>query len=134
MRDGGFPVEMISGVPVVAAPEEIDITNAEELSSALLAAAAGGHGTLVADMTRTWFCDSSALHVLLTAHKRAQAEGGELLLVAPGAAVLRIFAVTGVDRMFRNFASLSAALAHASPNGSSGSSGSNGDRRPDDGT
>jgi hypothetical protein len=28
MHDGRFPVELVSGVPVVAAPEEIDITNA----------------------------------------------------------------------------------------------------------
>jgi anti-sigma B factor antagonist len=64
-------------VPVVTAPEEIDITTAPELRSALLEAAAHGHGTLVADMTRTQFCDSSGLHTLLAVHKRAQAEGGE---------------------------------------------------------
>jgi hypothetical protein len=38
----GFPVELVSGVPVVAAPEEIDITNAPDLRSALVEAAAGG--------------------------------------------------------------------------------------------
>jgi hypothetical protein len=52
MPDNSFPVEVL-GVPVVAAPEEIDITNAEALRSALLTAAAGGHGALVVDMTRT---------------------------------------------------------------------------------
>jgi hypothetical protein len=31
----------------------------------------------------TRFCDSSGLHTLLAAHKRAQSEGGELLLVIP---------------------------------------------------
>jgi len=127
MQDGEFPVELVDGVPVVAAPEEIDITNARELHSALLAAAAARPGTLVADMTRTWFCDSSGLHALLAAHKRAQAEGGELLLVIPGTAVLRIFAITGIDRMIPNFTSLDEALAHTSP------SGSNRRRRPDDG-
>ena len=129
MHDGSFPVEMISGVPVVAAPEEIDITNAEELSSALLKAAADGPRTLVADMSRTWFCDSSGLHALLAAHRRAKADGGELLLVFNSPAVLRIFEVTGVDRVVSSFTSLAEALAHASP---SGSSGSNGHRRPDD--
>ena len=75
--------EVVSGVPVVAAPQEIDITNAEALRSVLLEAAAHGHGTLVADMTVTRFCDSSVMHTLLSAHKRIQAEGGELLLVIP---------------------------------------------------
>ena len=108
MHDGRFPVEVLSGVPVVTAPEEIDITNAPELRTALLEAATHGHGTLVADLTRTQFCDSSGLHTLLAAHKRAQAEGGELLLAIPAAAVLRVFALTGIDRMIPNFTSLDA--------------------------
>jgi len=127
MQDGRFPVALVSGVPVVAAPEEIDITNSPDLRSALLAAAAGGPGTLVADMTRTRFCDSSGLHTLLAAHKRAQAEGGELRLVIPDAAVLRVFALTGIDRMIPNFTSLEGALTHIAPGGS------NGRRQPDDG-
>jgi hypothetical protein len=55
MHDGRYPFEVASGVPVVTAPEEIDITNAPALRSALLEAAAHGHGTLVVDMTRTQF-------------------------------------------------------------------------------
>jgi anti-sigma B factor antagonist len=113
MPGGGFPVEVVGGVPVVAAPEEIDITNAEALRSALLNAAADGHGTLVVDMTRTQFCDCSGLHTLLAAHKRAQAEGGEVLLVIPGPAVLRVFAITGADRMIPHFTNLPGALAQA---------------------
>jgi anti-sigma B factor antagonist len=127
MQDGGFSVELVNGVSVVAAPEEIDITNAPELRSALLEAAAHGPGTLVADMTRTRFCDSSGLHTLLAAHRRAQAEGGELLLVIPSTPVLRVFAITGIDHMIPNFTTLDEALAHTSPNGL------NGRRRPDDG-
>ena len=111
MPDGSFPVEVVGGVPVVAAPEEIDITNAEALRSALLTAAANGHGTLVVDMTQTQFCDSSGLHTLLAAHKRARAEGGEVLLVISSAAVLRVFALTATDRMIPNFTSLAEALA-----------------------
>ena len=36
MPEDTFPVEVVQGVPVVAAPEEIDITNAEALRAALL--------------------------------------------------------------------------------------------------
>jgi anti-sigma B factor antagonist len=113
MPDDRFPVEMVGGVPVVAAPEEIDITNAEALRSALLTAAANGHGTLVVDMTRTRFCDSSGLHTLIAAHKRAGAEGHEVLLVIPVPAVLRVFALTAMDRVIPNFATLAEALAQA---------------------
>ena len=111
MLDDRFPAELVEGVPVVAAPEEIDITNAEALRSALLEAATNGHRTLVVDMTQTKFCDSSALHTLLAAHKRAEAEGREVLLVIPSTTVLRVFAITGVDRMIPNFTSLPEALA-----------------------
>jgi anti-sigma B factor antagonist len=111
MLDDRFPVEMVEGVPVVAAPEEIDITNAEALRSALLKAAANGHGRLVVDMTRTRFCDSSGLHTLIAAHNRAQAEGGEVLLVIPGPPVLRVFALTAMDRVIATFTTLTEALA-----------------------
>ena len=123
MQDGRFPVEVINGVPVVAAPEEIDITNAPELRSALQEAAAHGHGTLVADLSQTQFCDSSGLHTLLAAHKRATAAGCDMLLVIPGNAVLRVFTITGVDRIIPNFTSLEEALARTSANGPNGPNG-----------
>ena len=91
MPEASFPLEVVSGVPVVTAPEEIDITNAAGLRAALLEAAAHGSRTLVVDMAQTQFCDSAGLNVLVRAHKRAQADGGELLLVICTAAVLRIF-------------------------------------------
>jgi anti-sigma B factor antagonist len=110
MPDDRFPVDVIQGVPVVTAPEEIDITNTEGLRSALLRAAADGHGTLVVDMTWTRFCDSSGLHALIAAHKRAQAEDREVRLVIPGTPVLRVFALTGMDRVIPNFTTLAEAL------------------------
>jgi anti-sigma B factor antagonist len=120
MRDGRCPFEVVNGVPVVTAPEEIDITNSPELGSALLEAAAHGHGILVVDMTRTQFCDSSGLHTLLAAHKLAQAEGGELLLAITATPVLRVLAITSIDRMIPTFTSLDQALAQTSANGPDG--------------
>jgi anti-sigma B factor antagonist len=111
VTDVRYPDTVINGVPVVATPAEIDITNAARLQSALLKAAANGHSTLVVDMTQTTFCDSSGLHTLLAAHKKAQAEGRQVLLVIPGTTVLRVFAITGLDRVIPNFTSLDEALA-----------------------
>ncbi|HME67632.1 MAG TPA: STAS domain-containing protein, partial [Streptosporangiaceae bacterium] len=121
MREDSFPVEMVRGVPVVAAPEEIDITNAAGLRAALLEAAgleaagleAAGHSAFVVDLTRTRFCDSAGIAALVEAHKRARAGGGQVLLAMSGAAVPRIFELTGVDRVIPSFASLDDALAHA---------------------
>lgn len=109
--EAGFPVEMVSGVPVVVVPEEIDITNADNLRAALSEAASHGQGRFVVDMTRTQFCDTAGLHALVAAHKRTRTGGGQLLLVMPGAGVLRIFEITGLDQVIPHVASLEEALA-----------------------
>ena len=75
MPEASFPVEVVSGVPVVTAPEEIDVTNAARLRAVLLEATAPGHATLVVDMSQTQFCDSAGLNVLVRAHQRAEAQG-----------------------------------------------------------
>ncbi|HEX2321526.1 MAG TPA: STAS domain-containing protein [Streptosporangiaceae bacterium] len=108
-----FPVEIAEGVPVMAAPEEIDITNATALRSALFDAATGHHATLVVDMTLTQFCDMSGLHALVAAHKRAKAEGREVVLVVACTPVLRVLSLTGIDGVIHSFSSLAAALAYA---------------------
>jgi anti-sigma B factor antagonist len=112
VRDASFPVEVVRGVPVVAAPEEIDTTNADGLREALHQAAGDGSGTLVVDLTRTRFCDSAAIHALVDAHRRARGAGGQVLLAFSGAAVPRIFEITGIDRVIPGFPSVAEALAH----------------------
>lgn len=114
MADALFPVALVGGVPVVTAAEEIDITNAGGLRAALGESAARGSGTSVVDLTRTLFCDTAGLHALAAARKRARAAGGDLLLVKPGAAVLRILAITGLDQVFASFTSLDEARAQVS--------------------
>jgi anti-sigma B factor antagonist len=109
--DAGYPVEVIKSVPVVAAPEDIDITNAAGLRAAMLQAAACGHGTFVVDMSHTQFCDTAGIHALVAAHRRARAEGGQVLLVIGGAAVRRLLSITGLDRVIPHFSSLEQALA-----------------------
>jgi anti-sigma B factor antagonist len=105
-----FPVDLIGGVPVVAAPAEIDITNADRLRAALLQAAAYGTETVVVDMTQTRFCDCAGLHTLVAAHQRARDDSGELRLVMSAPAVLRIFAIAGIDQVIPRFTSLDQAL------------------------
>ena len=110
MLDNGHPL-MINGVPVVAAPAEIDIVNAEQLRTVLLEAGRRGRATVVVDMTGTRFCDSEGFSVLVAMHKWALAEGGGLRLVIPAnTQVLRIFKVIGLGRFIPRFASLEQAL------------------------
>jgi anti-sigma B factor antagonist len=111
MTEPRFPVSITRGVPVVTAPQEIDITNAGQLRAALLHAAAGPGPALVVDMTRTRFCDSAGLHALIGAHKRAQAEGRQVRLAVTGAQVRRILTLTALDRLIPVYTSLEDALA-----------------------
>ena len=104
-------VTMLRGVPVITAPAEIDVASAELLRAALADTAARGHATIVVDLSATRFCDSAGLHALIRAHRAAMAEGGGLRLVIGSPGVLRIFAITGVDRVLPRFADRAAAVA-----------------------
>ena len=111
MPDSTYPVEMISGVPVVTAAADIDVTTADQFRLVLLEADAHGHTTVVVDMTRTPFCDCSGLGVLARAHTRALGAGGGLRLVIPAdGAVFRLFTLTSLDRFIPRFGSLHEAL------------------------
>ena len=115
MPEISFPVEVVEGVPVVTAPEEIDLANAAGLKAALLEAAGAelaepGRALVVVDMSRTRFCDSAGLNALVGAARQARADGGEVRLVVVGEAVARIVALTGVDRVIPIYASLEDAL------------------------
>jgi anti-anti-sigma factor len=109
MTDVTYPIEMVRGVPVVRAPEEIDITSAAALREALLQAATQGQPVIV-DMAQTQFCDTAGIHALVLAHKRALAEGSQLRLVSPGGNVLRILEITGIVRVIPHFTDLEQAL------------------------
>ncbi len=99
-------------MPVVVTPAEIDITTAEPLRGMLLELARAGHPTVVVDLTRTLFCDSSGLHALVRAQKRAVSAGGELRLVMPAdGSFPRIMKLTGLGSVFSCFPSLAEALA-----------------------
>ena len=112
MADATYRVELVSGMPVLATPAEIDAITADELRQALLDAAAYGHATVVLDMTRTGFCHSGGFSVLVGAHRRALAEGGGLrLATAADGPLVRALDLTGVGRFIPTFSSEAAALA-----------------------
>jgi anti-sigma B factor antagonist len=108
-----FRVGVVGTVPVVTAPEEVDISNAAGLVAALGEAAGTGNDWVVVDMTRTLFCDSSGISALAIEHRSAAQEGRRLLLAVSSAAVVRVLALTGVDELIPSFTTLEDALRHA---------------------
>lgn len=114
MADPKYPILTIGGVPVVAAPQEIDAVCADGLRTVLLHAVSTEPATVVVNMIGTRFCDSSGIAVLAWAHGLIVAKGGELLLVTPAdAAVLRVLAFAGLDRLIPSFTDLNQALQAA---------------------
>ena len=80
--------------------------NADQIGRQLDAALAPGVATVIADMTATRFCDTSGVRMLVLAHKGAAAQNAELRVVIPSANVLRVLAITKVDRALRIYPSL----------------------------
>jgi anti-sigma B factor antagonist len=105
-----FPVTLVDGLAVVTTPDEIDIGNAALLREALAAAAESAPPVLVVDMASTEYCDSTGLNVLVRAMRAASDDGRKMRLVAGGAGLQRIFAVTGVGGLFQVYDTLDEAL------------------------
>ena len=106
-----YPVLWIGQTAVVSLPAEIDITIADQVREDLLAVLNQGATLLVADLSKTTFCDSSGISAMARAYRRAQASGGDMRLVVIAPAVRRVLALTGVDRMLDVYTSVTAALS-----------------------
>ena len=96
---------------VITLPEEIDISNSDQVRDELLALLNRGPAVLIVDMGETTFCDSAGVNALVRAHKRATANGAEIRLVVASLGVQRVLAITGVDRLIPVYPSMTASLA-----------------------
>ena len=106
-----LPVTWLGEAAVITLPEEIDITNSEQVREELLSLLNRGPAVLIVDMAETAFCDSAGVNALVRAHKRATANGAEIRLVVASLGVQRVLAITGVDRLISVYPSVTASLA-----------------------
>jgi anti-sigma B factor antagonist len=106
-----FPVLWIGRTVVVILPAEIDITNADRVREDLLWVLNQGAATLIADLSKTTFCDSAGVGALARSFRRAEASQSEMRLVVGTLAVQRILTLTGVDRLLDTYPSVAASLA-----------------------
>jgi anti-sigma B factor antagonist len=83
----------------VTMPEEIDVTNAEDVYDLLAAVLAKSPTTVTADMTATSFCDSAGLSALSRGQQLVSAHGAELRVALGESPVRRIFQLTGLDQI-----------------------------------
>jgi anti-sigma B factor antagonist len=97
-------------VAVAALAAEIDATNADEVRELLLTAVNQGATVLIADMSRTTFCDSAGMTSVVRAYRRANESGTKFRLVADSPSVLRVLEITGIDRLIETYQTLDEAL------------------------
>jgi len=110
MSASRYSIQVIRGVPVVAAPAALDSRSARVLHTTLLHLAAAGHATVVVDMSATRTCDAAGRAELGRAYEYAAAEGGDLRLVGK-AALTEILGDAGLGLIVPQYQTVADAVA-----------------------
>jgi anti-sigma B factor antagonist len=94
-------VERVSrdGVELVLVEGEIDIATAPRLLSALNQSVAEALNSVVIDLTKVGFMDSTGLALLINAHRRLNRRQKGFAVVCPPGPMLRVFEVTDMIDM-----------------------------------
>ncbi|MGH3209170.1 MAG: STAS domain-containing protein [Trebonia sp.] len=105
VESGGEPYTLVELVG------EADVTNSDALREVLDAEVAKQPRTLIIDLSRLRFMDSSALHVILRANRSMDRQGGVVALASPRDPVAKMLRLTAADQLIPVYASVSDASA-----------------------
>jgi anti-sigma B factor antagonist len=86
---------------VVSVTGELDLHSAGQLERELDAVLGRGARRVVVDLVGLTFIDSVALGLLTRAAKQLRTNGGECVVVSDDPRIVRVFEITGLDRIFR---------------------------------
>ena len=104
------------GFTVIEVGGEIDVYTAPKLRERLVGLVESGHYGLIMDMENVEFLDSTGLGVLVGGLKRVRAHDGWIDLVCTQSRILRIFRITGLNRVFDIYDTVGEAVAaHGAP-------------------
>ena len=90
---------------------EIDVYTAPVVREKLDEQIQAGRTNLVVDLTDVTFLDSTGLGVLVGRLKLTRTRGGSMRLVGKDDRVLKVFSITGLDKVFEIHPDLESALA-----------------------
>jgi anti-sigma B factor antagonist len=102
--DGGTAVLVLSGRLVLG-------RELEQIDTAVQSLLALGDRRFVLDATALEYMDSAAIGALVSSLSKVKKAGGELRLAGANARILRVFSITGVDRLIPSFATVAEAAA-----------------------
>jgi anti-anti-sigma factor len=87
-RDGLVHVSLVG---------ELDLSTVAKVQEELRRVEASAPGTLVVDLSKLTFLDSTGLRCIVTADERARDEGRRMVIVRGPDAVQRVFSITKLD-------------------------------------
>jgi anti-sigma B factor antagonist len=90
---------------------EVDLSTAPALRARVDQLIRDGARRLVVDLTDVGFMDSSGLSVFVSVMKRMEGADGRLAIVCSRDPVLKVFTITGLDRVFAIHGSLAEVTA-----------------------
>jgi anti-sigma B factor antagonist len=114
MQELSLATREAAGHTVVEARGEVDVYTASLLRERLIEVIDAGAGSVVVDLRRVDFLDSTGLGVLVGALKRLRMSGGDLALVCDSEKLLKIFKITALDRVFALHNTVEAATSRPS--------------------
>jgi anti-sigma B factor antagonist len=95
---------------VVSVAGELDLATVDRLREELDRTAEHDARRVIVDLIGLTFIDSVALGVLTEGARRLRANGGVCVVVSQDPRILRVFEITGLDRIFRIERSLAEAV------------------------
>lgn len=99
-----------AGGLVVDVSGEIDVYTSPKLRERLVALVTEGANRLVVNLDDVEFIDSTGLGVLVGVLKRIRARDGSMSLVCSQDALLRVFRITGLEKVFTIHGSVDEAI------------------------
>jgi anti-sigma B factor antagonist len=109
--------EVDSETHVIELGGEIDLYTAPEFKERMAEIIDEGKTRVVVDLSQATFIDSTTLGVLVGGVKRMRPAGGSLALVCTDENIIKIFEITGLDRVFPIHATRDEALADVAEGG-----------------
>ena len=97
---------------VVEVGGEVDVYTAPRLREAVVTAIDSGNTRLVIDVENVEFLDSTGVGVLVGALKKVRSVGGTLDIVCTQPRLLKIFGITGLDKVFGLHTSVAEAVTN----------------------
>lgn len=86
-------------IAIVRPVGRLNMAAAPQLTTTITDVVDGGRATIVVDLSRTDFIDSSGLGALVASLKRCRQAGGDLRLAAPTAQVVTALELTNLNRV-----------------------------------